>query len=139
MIRFALEKDINDIYELGRILNSNFKRTYNLNSYIKNSNYVILVNEDDKINAFLIMYKNLDYYELEAIVVDSTARCKNIATNLLRFFINNFTQTGEVILLEVAVNNENALKLYKKFDFKIVNTRKNYYDKVDAYVLKKVI
>ena len=40
-----------------------------------------------------------------------------------------------MITLEVAVNNEPAISLYKKFGFEIISTRKNYYDNVDAYLM----
>ena len=139
MIRIAKENDINILNKLGLLLNDNFIKTYNLNNYIKNNNYIILLNEEDNINAMIIIYKNIDYYELETIVVSPQHRNKKIATNLINYFINNYTNKDDVILLEVAAGNDNAIKLYKKFDFEIINIRKKYYGSVDAYVMKKVI
>ena len=40
-------------------------------------------------------------------------------------------------LLEVAVDNDVAIKLYEKFGFKIIHTRKKYYGKKDAYVMER--
>lgn len=42
----------------------------------------------------------------------------------------------------VQVNNESAIEFYKKFGFEIVETKKQYYKRIepsDAYVLQKTI
>lgn len=41
------------------------------------------------------------------------------------------------IMLEVNENNTKAIKLYEKFNFRLIHIRKNYYDTDDAYILKK--
>lgn len=139
MIRLAKEEDIYNINKLGKYISSNFEKTYELIRYFKDKNYIILISEDDIVNGFMIVYKNIDYYELEAIAVEINSREKGIASNLLNYFLNKCAQTNSVVLLEVAVNNEKAIKLYKKFGFKIIHTRKKYYNQTDAYVMKKVI
>jgi len=139
MIRIANINDIDYINKLGKVFNSNFKNTYNIVEYLKNPNYIILVNEDECINAFIIVYKNIDYYELEAIIVDNNSRNKGIASNLINYLINCYLKKCDSILLEVAVNNDAAINLYKKFSFKIIHIRKHYYNGIDAYVMKKVI
>ena len=88
---------------------------------------------------FLIVYKNIDYYELEIIVIAKQERNKGIGTNLLKYFENVYCKTNDVILLEVSCENENAIKLYKKFNYKTINIRKKYYNGIDAYIMKKVI
>lgn len=139
MIRKAVENDLKKINNLGIIFNQNFINTYNVKDYLKNSNYIILVNEDEEVNAFMIIYKNLDYYELEAIIVSPDCRKKGIANNLLTHFINIYLKSNDILLLEVAINNVAAINLYKKFQFEIINIRKKYYQNIDAYVMKKVI
>ena len=42
------------------------------------------------------------------------------------------------MLLEVRCDNINAIKLYKKYNFKIINIRKNYYENNDAYVMELI-
>ncbi|MBE6157043.1 MAG: GNAT family N-acetyltransferase [Firmicutes bacterium] len=141
MIRKAISDDIEKINKLGLQLHPNFKHTYNVEHYLTNENYIIVVSEDSKtkINAFMIIYKNIDNFELEAIVVDMASRKKGIANNLMNYFINSYAKKNDIILLEVAVNNSIAIDLYKKFDFEIINIRKKYYNNIDAYVMKKVI
>ena len=36
---------------------------------------------------------------------------------------------------KVDVNNKNAIKLYQKFGLEIINTRKDYYENSDAYLM----
>lgn len=139
MIYKAVKDDISAIIELGKLLNDNFENTYLIDNYIDDKNYIILVNKSDKINGFLIVYKNIDYYELEIIVVSSECRNKGIATKLLNYFTNNYCKINDEIFLEVSCENTNAINLYKKIGFDIINIRKKYYGSIDAYIMKKVI
>jgi len=140
MIRIANNGDIERINELGLSLNKNFSITYNLNDYLENDKYIILVSYDQNVNGFLIAYNNLDNIELEAIVVDINKRKEGIGSTLLEYLINYAKREEKSILLEVASNNTEALNLYKKDDFKIINIRKNYYNnQIDAYMMKRVI
>ena len=138
MIREGKLEDLTKINELGTKLLPNFIATYNIKDYLTNEKYLILVSDDMNINAFLIVLKNIDTYEIEAIYVDNNYRRQGIATKLLNFFEEHYLNKDDVILLEVAVNNENAINLYKKFGFNIINTRHKYYKNIDAYVMKKV-
>ncbi len=139
MIREALIDDIDKIYELGNLLNTDFSKTYDLSFYIESDNYLVLVNDDNKINAFLIVLKGIDSFDIEVVYVQDDSRRKGIATNLLLFLINNYGNDKKAIFLEVAVNNNRAIALYKKMEFEIVNVRKKYYENIDAYVMRKVI
>lgn len=139
MIRKANLKDINFINNLGIQINNNFEKTYNIKDYLNNEKYIILVNElNNIINGLLIIYNNVDNFELEIIVVDNEYRNRGIAGNLLNYFFENLGKNKEIIL-EVAVNNIKAIKLYKKNKFEIINVRKKYYKNIDAYVMKRVV
>ena len=138
MIRFANKTDVESINKLGLLVNDNFIKTYSIDDYLANSNYIILINEDDIVNGILIAYKNIDYYELEVIVVDSNYRNKGIAKKMLSKLLNDYVKDNE-ILLEVAVNNKPAINLYLKMGFEVINTRKKYYNGIDAYVMKRVV
>ena len=113
-------------------------KTYSIDDYLANSNYIILINEDDIVNGILIAYKNIDYYELEVIVVDSNYRNKGIAKKMLSKLLNDYVKDNE-ILLEVAVTNNAAINLYLNSGFEVINTRKKYYNGIDAYVMKRVV
>lgn len=138
MIRLANKTDVESINKLGLLVNDNFINTYRIYDYLDNSNYIILVNEDELVNGSLIVYKNIDYYELEIIVVDPNYRNKGIAKRMLSKLLNDYVKNDE-ILLEVAVNNKPAINLYSKMGLEVINTRKKYYNGCDAYVMKRVV
>ena len=139
MIREAEFKDIVELNKLGSNLIPNFLKTYDLNNYINNSNYVVLIYEESNIEAFLLIRKNLDFYEIEALYVNENQRKKGIASKLLTNFLDNYLKNGEEIILEVNTNNTPAINLYKKFAFFVINTRKKYYNNEDAFVMKRVV
>jgi [ribosomal protein S18]-alanine N-acetyltransferase len=62
-----------------------------------------------------------------------------LGTALLRAAEDRFAAGGcKTVRLEAAVNNESALKFYKRHGYSVVRTIPEYYpDGVDAFVLKK--
>ena len=44
MIRFATKNDISGIIHLATNLNDNFKSTYDIENYVDNDKYIVLVN-----------------------------------------------------------------------------------------------
>lgn len=98
------------------------------NPFLKN--YVYLENNQP---IGLISYSLIyDRIELEYIWTSFEHRKKGIASKLmdkmLEEKVNNIT-------LEVRTTNEGAINLYKKYNFKVVSTRKNYYGNEDAYLM----
>ncbi len=138
MIRVAKLEDVSDILELGQKLLSNFDKTYDIANYIKNDNYIAIISEEKKINAFLLISENASSYELEAIYVIDKYRHQGIASNLIKYFLTNYYDKQKDIFLEVRSDNTEAIKLYQKFGFEIINTRPKYYQNKDAYVMKRV-
>lgn len=136
MIRYAQFKDFKEINELGETLHHNFAKLFNLDDMINDDLVKIIVYEiDKKVVGFLIatcLYENVD---ILSIVVDKECRRKKIASNLIDYLFSEITDEVQVVTLEVAVNNESAINLYKKFGFEIINTRKKYYNGIDAYLM----
>ena len=119
-------KKIKDIDYINNL--SNYKVTLN------NFNKVIGYYFDNEIVGFLdysVMYEKI---EINYIFVIEEYRKKGIAYNLIKYVIDNYD--FENITLEVNVNNTNAINLYKKLGFKIINIRKCYYDGVDGYLME---
>ena len=81
--------------------------------------------------------KLFDESEILILYVDKLFRKKGIAKKLINYLINPINSKS--ILLEVSNKNLPELNLYEKFEFKIINIRKNYYQDSDAYVMRKVI
>ena len=127
-------KDIDSIKKLGRLINNNFDKVNNLEDIINNKEIKGYYIDNELVG--IIIYKTLyDTTDLLYIVVDKLYRNKNIASILLE----NLIKESNNIILEVRCDNKNAIKLYKKYNFKIINIRKNYYDNMDAYVMELII
>ena len=68
----------------------------------------------------------------------------NIGTKMLEHVLNIVKEDGNYtsIFLHVQVNNESAIEFYKKFGFNIVETKEQYYKRIepaDAHVLEKFL
>ena len=119
-------KEIKDIDFINSL--SDYKVT--LNSFSNVIGYYI----NDKIIGYLdysVMYEKI---EINYIFVIAEYRRKGFAYSLIKYVIDKYN--FENITLEVNVNNVSAINLYKKLGFKIVSTRKKYYDGIDGYLME---
>jgi len=138
MIRKAKVKDISQIYELGELVNSNFKNLFDVEKILKETYPIIYVIEKNrKIIAFLHIISLYENVDIVNIVVDLNHRKKGNAKLLLDFMLSEIDKNVELITLEVAADNIAAIKLYENFGFKVINKRNGYYNGKDAYLMGK--
>ena len=110
----------------------------NLNDYKITENpfsKCLIYLENDNIIGFLdysIIYEKI---EINYIFVKEEFRNKKIAAKLMKNLIENNLDKDN-ITLEVNVNNVSAIKLYKKFNFKEVAKRHNYYGSLDGILME---
>lgn len=136
MIRKANIDDKEDIIKLGNMINNNFSKVYDIDNYFdKKYNVIYLDIEDNEVVGMIMAIVLYETCEILNIVVKEKYRNKKIATNLMDTLISEFADTIEFLTLEVSVNNMPAINLYKKFGLEIINTRKNYYENSDAYLM----
>ena len=135
MVNNCTKNDIEKIKELGKLINSNFDKVNNIEELI-NDNKIIGYYDNDILVGFLIYEQLYEIIDLLYIVVEPIYRRKNIGTKLINYLIQN--KEFEKIMLEVRCDNNSAIKLYKKFNFKIINIRKKYYKDMDAYVMELI-
>ncbi len=134
MIKEITASDINKIYNLGTIYTKDFTKKYNLDNIIENQNETIYFYElDDIAVGYIHITHVIDEIDIINVFVLEEYRNKSIASKLMDTIINNYPNNK--ISLEVNVNNKNAIKLYEKYNFKKVSTRKNYYQQEDAYIM----
>lgn len=120
-------KEVNDLTYLNSL--SDYKASFNV------FNKVLGYYLDDNLVGFLdysVMYQRI---EINYLFVVEKYRRQNIASKLLSFVIDNYEYDN--ITLEVRIDNDKAINLYKKFDFKIINIRSNYYNGVDGYLMER--
>ena len=112
------------------------KQEFSTNPYLKIITYV----EKDKIIGFLLYSLIYDRIEIEQFEVTTKERRKGIGEKLLNYLIKKYQNTNiKNITLEVKEYNLAAINLYKKYGFKKVSTRENYYDGIDGLLLEKTL
>lgn len=130
MIRKMTSKDLNEVlaYETS-IFKLDGYSLETLNKFVCDENVLNLVADED---SKVVGYINISYFEDTAnilkIAVDKDERKKGIGFSLLEESIKLLKEKGVCkLFLEVEFENSPAIGLYKKFHFKNIRTRKNYY------------
>ena len=83
--------------------------------------------------SYSIMYEKA---EINEIFVLNSFRNQGIGSKLLEYLLKK-CQFCENITLEVRKNNDSAIALYKKYGFKEVALRKNYYQDIDGILMMR--
>ena len=136
MIRELRNADIDDLTELLLNYDKKIENYFNFKDYLKNgiySQYVYVI--DDKIVGYILITIIDDLVEIHLLYVDNLFRNQKIGTKLIDYIINKYS--SHRFLLEVAINNYIAIKLYENMNFKKINIRKKYYNDIDAYVIER--
>ena len=115
---------------------------------LKEINYGLGLFDDNTLEGFLlgdlITIEKMTEYEILLIYVNKQKRNLGFANKLLENIQLTLKKNNlKKIFLEVASNNYQAIKLYKKNKFKKIGIRKNYYsmnnNKIDAVLYEKII
>ena len=136
MIRELRNADIDDLTELLLNYDKKIENHFNFKDYLENdiySQYVYVI--DDKIVGYILITIIDDLVEIHLLYVDNLFRNQKIGTKLIDYIINKYS--SHRFLLEVAINNYIAIKLYENMNFKKINIRKKYYNDIDAYVMER--
>lgn len=93
--------------------------------------------QDPEIKGFILYRQPFDDAEILTICVSD--QHKGYGSMLVSAMLEELKRPGKCFL-EVSPKNIPALKLYEKFNFKIVHTRKDYYDAgEDAYMMMRIL
>ena len=135
MIRKAIIDDINTINILGEKLHNNFKKTFHIETEINNEFAIVLVCElERKVVGYVYAINLIDNFDLLSLFVNEDYRNNNVGKMLVTKLQE--TVKDKPILLEVSDKNINAINLYSKTGFEIINVRKNYYEDSDALIMR---
>ena len=126
------ETNKNEIYNdfLCKINNDNF-RYFNNRSINCLNNHIITIVLYDTINNKYIGYIHIDHEEKYwlGIYIDNKYQQQKLGSLLLNYVLNNSKIIGvDKINLTFYVNNNIAINLYKKNNFKIIKTLETYYE-----------
>ena len=134
MISKLTKEEVQEVILLGTMLNPNFSKLFHIENL--NSNETIYIYKENNINkGFIHVQNGLDIIDLLNIIVKPEFQNQGIGSILLKYIIDN--KQDKKIMLEVRSKNINAIKLYQKYDFKIINIRKNYYKDDDAIIMER--
>ena len=94
---------------------------------------------DQEIVGYIDYWITFESGQLCKIAVNPNKQGNHYADLLMEFLHQDCMNEGcETLSLEVRVSNQKAIKLYEKYNYINVNTRKNYYeDGEDAYLMVK--
>ena len=88
----------------------------------------LVLEEDSKVQAFIVARAIGKEWEIENIAVAGPARRRGLGTRLLGEFLDLARAEGaEAVLLEVRASNQAARSLYEKWAFLEAGQRKAYY------------
>jgi len=134
-------KDLNKIYDL-ELESYNFPWTKEILRdciLYKYDSFIVFFNEN--LVGYVIAKITYPETHILNLTVKKSFRKKGIGRSLIELIISEARlKNSETIILEVRVDNIQAQSLYKKLNFEIIGTRKDYYEsengREDAYVLK---
>lgn len=99
----------------------------------------LVVERDGQISAYAIVVFVVDEVHINNIAVAAKFRRQGIAERLLQYIFDIFPD-HQVAFLEVRKSNKAAINLYRKFNFKVIDERRNYYsDGENALVMQRVV
>ena len=133
------ELDKNDLIKINELESSFNYVLKNINKDLSDnpfSHYLLYI-ENDKILGFINYYLMYDKIEIANFNVLEEYQNKHIGYCLLDYLINYYLGKVENITLEVKKDNEKAIYLYKKMDFKEVAVRKGYYNGIDGILMER--
>ncbi len=134
MISKLTKEEVQEVIQLGIMLNPNFSKLFHIENLNPNET-IFIYKENNSIKGFIHIQNGLDIIDLLNIMVKPEYRNQGIGSALLKYIIDN--KQDKKIMLEVRSKNINAIKLYQKYDFKIINIRKNYYKDDDAIIMER--
>lgn len=132
LIRNYVNKDINGINELGKLLHKNYQ--FYKDEFLN----CVVVEENNKIIGFATYSIIYERGEIVDIIIKPKMRFRGYGLKLLNFIVEMIRKNGCVnITLEVNSTNVAAINLYNKLGFEVVAVRKKYYGENDGYLMKK--
>ena len=143
-IKQVSSKDVNEIFFLEKsMFNQNAFSKDLIKKLIRNNLYFLKLEKNKirkEIIGFIIVVKDrIDRANIINFLVNPNYHNKGYGSFLLYSTIQKIKESNDIkkIVLNVQVKNSTAIKLYRKFGFKIIQKINQYYQsKEDAYLMK---
>ncbi|MFA5113795.1 MAG: ribosomal protein S18-alanine N-acetyltransferase [Candidatus Margulisiibacteriota bacterium] len=132
MITPMKDKDIPAVVEIEAL---SFKYPKPEAVFREDEHKYLVARDEQKIVGYIGIEKILDEVHIINMAVHPGYRGQGVGNRLMQHVLND----EEVFFLEVRVSNESAKKIYERYGFKVINTRKEYYaDGEDALVMRRI-
>lgn len=148
-VKKATISDAQSIHEVNKECLPFYYQPFEINMMITAKDHLVLImknNKQNKIAGFLLSQYQENRCHILSFGVSETYRKQGVGTILLYSLKEYVGNQAEMFSLYVHVENENAIKFYKKNLFGINKTLKNYYGRKvgdyvsqDAYFMTKKI
>ena len=100
------------------------------------SKYLVFI-DNNKILGYINYYLIYDRIEIANFDVLPDYQNNHIGTRLLDYLINKYLNKVSNITLEVKIDNNKAINLYKKMGFIEKTIRENYYNGIDGILMER--
>lgn len=91
-------------------------------------NHLLVEERDGRVIGYIIYSDIQGEAELLRIAVDKSYRRQGIASRMMKDMLDELRESGaERVSLEVRAHNISAVRLYKKYGFRDIFIRNNYY------------
>lgn len=104
------------------------------------SHAYLLRTHENRVIGYIIFWLIMDEGHILNVAIHPEYRNKGFGSLLIKFSLDYLVKnSGKVMTLEVRKSNIHAIALYRKFGFRVVNIRKNYYisNREDAFVMER--
>lgn len=133
MAKEILEASLHDIYLIEEMENANFDTPWSAESIameIENGfSTSVFLREDDQVIGYMNFWDIDNSLELNRICISEEYRGQGKAKFMMDYLLSQALERGsDRIILEVASDNESAIKLYDNFGFRQIHLRENYYE-----------
>jgi ribosomal-protein-alanine N-acetyltransferase len=126
------DKDIPVVVEIEKL---SFKFPKPESIFREDEHKYLVARDENKIAGYIGIEKILDETHIINMAVHPDYRGAGIGKRLMQHVLND----EDVFFLEVRASNETAKKMYEKYGFSVISTRKAYYaDGEDAYVMRRI-
>lgn len=139
-IKKASATDAQSIHKVNKVCLPLSYSTSEIISMINSKDHIVLIAKNNKKNIvigfLLARYKKKNKCHILSFGVLEEYRKQGIGSQLITSVKDYIDNRANQISLNVHVENESAIKFYKKHEFEIIKTRKDYYCQIEGYILK---
>jgi [ribosomal protein S18]-alanine N-acetyltransferase len=126
------DKDIPAVVEIEKL---SFRFPKPESVFREDEHKYLVAKDEEKVIGYIGIEKVLDETHIINMAIDPGYRGLGIGNRLMQHVLND----EDVFFLEVRVSNENAKRVYEKYGFQVISTRKCYYaDGEDALVMRRI-